>query len=206
MKEDEKSRDNIATAHKNFLKDAVYFLYEANRVAEAAKWFHYLGQKYPDQPLIPGDLNSLPSQMSLDEYCVAVVQEDIGETSQERVTAAIEGLLARSYYALAIGQDDRYAGFKLLAGKVYQRYQTEISRMKSNMQRIGLPPFADLDRDVLNQLLNPQQGLPFAARAVLRTQLSLPTETNTPPAATILTSAPTNVSSTNAPATNSVGK
>ncbi|MGD1088462.1 MAG: hypothetical protein ABR955_07015 [Verrucomicrobiota bacterium] len=59
---------------------------------------------------------------------------------------------------------------------------------------------------MLNQLLNPQQGLPFAARAVLRTQLGLPTETNAPPAATILTSAPTNVSSMNAPATNSVGK
>jgi hypothetical protein len=206
MKQDEKSRDNIATAHKNFLKDAIYFLYEANHVAEAAKWFHYLGKKYPDIPLINGDTNSLPSQMSLDEYCVAVVQEDIGETSQERVTAAIEGLLEHSYDALAIGQDDRYAGFKLLAGKVYQRYQIEISRMKSNMQRIGLPPFADLNRDVLNQLLNPQQGLPFAARAVLRTQLGLPTETNAPPAATILTSAPTNVSSMNAPATNSVGK
>ena len=33
--------------------------------------------------------------------------------------AAVEGLLARAYYELAIGQDDRYAGFKLLAGKIY---------------------------------------------------------------------------------------
>ncbi|MGD1088461.1 MAG: hypothetical protein ABR955_07010 [Verrucomicrobiota bacterium] len=61
MKQDEKSRDNIATAHKNFLKDAIYFLYEANHVAEAAKWFHYLGKKYPDIPLINGDTNSLPA-------------------------------------------------------------------------------------------------------------------------------------------------
>jgi len=204
MKQDEKNRDNIATAHKNFLKDAVYFLYEANRLAEAARWFHYLCQSYPGQPLISGDLNSMPAQMSLDEYCVAVVQEDIGETSQERVTAAIEGLLARSYYALAIGQDDRYAGFKLLAGKVYQHYQTAIARLKSSLQRIGLPPFADLNRDALNQLLDPRQGMPFAARAVLRTQLGLPPETNAPPA--VLTSLPPAVVSTNAPVTNSPGK
>jgi len=107
---------------------------------------------------------------------------------------------------MATGQDDRYANFKLLAGKVYQYYQTQISRMKSNIQRIGLPPFTDLNRDVLNQLLNPQQGLPFAARAVLRTQLGLPAETNAPPAATILTNVPTTISTTNTPMTNSIGK
>jgi hypothetical protein len=209
MKEDPKSHDNIANAHKNFLKDAVYFLYEDNRLAEAAKWFHYLGQQYPDKPLIVGNPNSFPSQMSLDEYAVAVVQEDIGETSQERVTAAIEGMLARAYEALAIGQDDRYAGFKLLAGKVYQHYQAEIGKMKSNVQRIGLPPFADLNRDVLNQLLDTQhEMIPYAARAVIRTQLRMPTETNTPPGATISTNmiAPAVSSGTNAPATNSIGK
>ena len=33
--------------------------------------------------------------------------------------AMIQGLLGRAYYELAIGQDDRYAGFKLLASKIY---------------------------------------------------------------------------------------
>jgi hypothetical protein len=206
MREDEKNRDNIATFHKNFLKDAVYFLYENNRVAEAAKWFRYLGQKYPDKPLLNGDPNSLPSKMTLDEYAIAVVQEDIGETSQDRVTSAIDGLLSRSYYELAIGQDDRAAGFKLLAEKVYQNYGRSIAG-HNNEQRIGLPPFADINRTVLNQLLDPQQGMPFETRAVLRTQLGLPRETNVPPT-TISTNAipPAVLSGTNAPATNSIGK
>ena len=43
---------------------------------------------------------------------MARVQTDIGDTSQERITGVIEGLLARSYYDLAIGQDDRSAGFQ----------------------------------------------------------------------------------------------
>ena len=70
--------------------------------------------------------------------------------------------------------------------------------------RVGLPPFADLNRDALYQLLSPQQGLPFAARAVLRTQLGLPAETNMPPA--ISTNLPPAAGLANAPATNFVGK
>ena len=200
MREDEKNRDHIASAHRNFLRSAVYFLYEENRVADAAKWFRYLGGNYPDKPIIDSDPNSFPRNVTLDEYAVACVQGDIGDTSQERTTAAVQGLLARSYMELAIGQDDRYAGFRLLAGKVYEHYQAEISRMKSNLQRIGLPPFADLNRAVLNQLLDPQQGAPYAMRAVIRTQLGMPGETNMPPM-TVSTNTPAAATvSSNAPA------
>ncbi|MGD0207793.1 MAG: hypothetical protein ABSC89_09340 [Verrucomicrobiota bacterium] len=199
MAEDLKNANNIATAHRNFLRNAIYFLYEENRVADAAKWFRYLGEKYPNKPIIDGDPESFPRNLTLDQYAIARVQEDIGDTSQERTTAAVQGLLVRSYYELAIGQDDRYAGFKLLAGKVYEHYQAEISRMKSNLQRIGLPPFADLNRAVLNQLLDPQEGAPYAMRAVIRSQLGMPGETNVPPmmvstntpaAATVYSNAP----------------
>ena len=70
--------------------------------------------------------------------------------------------------------------------------------MKSNLERVGLPPFEELNRTVLDQLLNTQQPfLPFAARAVLRTQLGLPAEsaaTNAPPAAitNVVENVPTN--------------
>ena len=200
MREDEKNRDHIAIAHRNFLRNAIYFLYEENRVADAAKWFRYLGGKYPDKPIIDGDPESFPRNLTLDQYAVACVQENIGDTSQERTTAAVAGLLSHSYYELAIGQDDRYAGFKLLAGKVYEHYQAEISSMKSNQQRIGLPPFADLNRAVLNQLLDPQQGAPYAMRAVIRSQLGMPGETNAPPM-TVSTNPPATATvSSNAPA------
>jgi hypothetical protein len=201
-------RDTIQRARRYFLADAVYFLYDHNRVAEAAKWFRYLGEKYPDSTLVYGDLNSFPRNLTLDEYAVARVQEDIGDTSPDRTTAAVQGLLARAYIALALGQDDRYAGYKLLAGKVYEHYLAQISDMKSNLQRIGLPPFAELNRDVLNQLLDPQQRLPYAMRAVIRTQLGMPAETNVPPAAGISTNTPAPAAPvpTNAPATKSAGK
>ena len=115
------------------------------------------------------------------------MQSELGDTSQERITAVIEGLIARSYYDLAIGQEDRYAGFKLLARKVYHSYQKKIGKMQSNLERVGLPPFEVLKRTVLNELLDTQKPLlPFAARAVIRTQLGMPAETvstNAPPVA-----------------------
>jgi hypothetical protein len=170
-------RNGILSAHRNFLGDATYLLYEDNRLAAAAKWFGYLGRKYPDQPLLGADTNSLPSQLTLDQYAIARVQEDVGGVDQNRTTAAVEGLLARAYSELALGQDDRYAGFKALAGKIYERYQAKTANFDGGQQRVGLPPFADINRTVLNQLLDPMQGMPIAARAVLRTQLQLPPET-----------------------------
>jgi hypothetical protein len=94
---------------------------------------------------------------------------------------------------LVIGEDDRYAGFKLLASKIYEHYQTATS-YQGGPQRVGLPPFADINRTVLNRLLDPKQGMPFAMRAVIRTQLGLPAESNPPPASVISTNALPNTS------------
>jgi len=185
-------KNSIQSAQRNFLRDAVYFLYEDNRIADATKWFRYLGQKFPGLPLLDTDPGSLPSRITLDQYAIAAVQQDLGDTSQDRTMAAVKGLLARSYYELAVGQDDRYAGFKLLASKIYTNYQTKTDSFHGQ-QRVGLPPFADINRTVLDQLLDPKQGMPFAARAVLRTQLRLPPETastNAPPVGVTSTNTP----------------
>ncbi len=188
-------RDGILKAHRNFLRDAVYFLYENNRVADAAKWYKLLGEKYPDKIILDGDMNSFPRNLTLDEYAVARVQSELGDTSQERTTGVIEGLLVRSYYEIAIGQDDRYAGFKLLARKVYDKYQKKISSNNSNIQRTSLPSFDVLNRSVLSKLLDPKDGMPFAMRAAIRTQVGMPAETNAPPVITATNAIP--VTSTN---------
>jgi hypothetical protein len=137
---DPAQRDGILKAHRNFLKDAVYFLYENNRVAEAAKWYKMLGEKYPDKPILDRDPNSFPRTLTLDEYAVARVEDELGDTSEERTTSVVEGLLANSYYALATGQDDRAVGFKLLAGKVYQHYVSKTTGFGNDV-RVALPPF-----------------------------------------------------------------
>jgi hypothetical protein len=192
MREDAQMREHISLAHRNFLRDAVYFLYEDNRMAEANRWFKYLGDQYPNKPIIENQPDSLPRNLTLDEYAVAVVQIDIGETSQERVTAALQGLLTRAYFELAAGRADRYENFKLLGNKVYQHYVDKAYGFKGD-QRIPLPPYATLNREVVTGLLDPQRGLPYAARAVLRTQLGLPAETAVTDAPAVATGTGDNV-------------
>jgi hypothetical protein len=180
-------KEGILRAHRNFLRDAVYFLYENNRAAEAAKWYKMLGDKYPNKIILDNDPSSFPRNLTLEEYAVRRVQLELGDTSQERTTGVVQGLLFHSYLDLAIGQDDRAAGFQTLARNVYDHYGKKLG---ASQPRAALPPFNDLKRAVLDQLLDTQQeAIPFAARAVIRTQLKMPPETNAPPA-TILTNAP----------------
>jgi hypothetical protein len=193
MREDAQNRDHIATAHRNFLKDAVYFLYENNRMPEAVRWYKALGEKYPNKTILDNDTNSYPRNLTLDEYSVGRVQEEVGDTSQERTTGVIEGLLARSYYDLAIGQDDRAVAFKLLARKVYDHYVSKTDTHGINV-RTPLPPYDVLNRTVLNDLLNTQNPvLPYAARAVIRSQLGMTAEASPTPAPIISTNPPPEV-------------
>jgi hypothetical protein len=177
---DPSMRDHIGSAQRNFLRDAVYFLYENNRTADAAKWFKYLAEKYPDKTIIENDTNSFPRNVSLDEFAIATAQIDINETSQERVTSAVQGLLTHAYYELALGQEDRYAGYKLLANKVYEHYREKSADQGGKNDRTPLPTMEVLNRYVVGEMLNPKQGIPFAARAVIRSQLGLAPETNAP--------------------------
>ena len=195
---DPAQKNGILKAHRNFLRSAIYFLYENNRVAEAAKWFKYLGEKYPDMPIVDNDPTSLPKNLSLDEYAVAVVQIDIGETSQERVTSAMQGLLFHAYSNLALGEDDSYKNLEQLAKRVYESYSDKTSA-NGGRDRIPLPPFNDLTHAVVDQLLDPHEGLPFAARAELRTRLAKPVETAAPAPNPGSTNAVENVSTNSTP-------
>jgi len=78
--EDKKNHDHILKAHKNFLKDAVYFLYINNRVADATKWYAELARKYPNSNLLDFQPTSYPTNLTMVEYAVNRVQEDVSET------------------------------------------------------------------------------------------------------------------------------
>jgi len=170
---DQGQKDGILKAHRNFLRDAIYFLYEADRVNEAQQWFKYLGERYPDKPIVDTQPDSLPRNLTLDEYAVAVVQIDIGETSQQRVTAAVRGLLMRAYYNLAAGDEDRYENLKNLAKRVHERYDAKTAG-SNGRDRVPLMPFAEMQTSVVRLLLDPQNDVPYAARAALVTRLGLP--------------------------------
>ena len=197
-------KDAILRAHRNFLRDAVYFLYENNRLAEAAKWYKILSDKYPDKSIVDGVPDALPKTMTVDDYAVQRVQSELGDTSEERTTAVVQGLLARSYVSLAAGSDDRYEGFQNLVKKIYVHYNQKTSTGGTNTTRVPLPKFNILKQSVLNDLLDPQENfLPFPERAALRTQLGMGPETNS-----VATPAPveTSTNSSASVSTNSTGR
>jgi hypothetical protein len=200
MREDPGDAHNIEIGHRNFVLDAVYYLYEANHVQQAQKWYEYVREHYPDKTIIQNQPDSFPKNVSLDEFCVSRVQEVATDTSQQDMTAAVEGLLISSYESLAIGDDDRYQGIGLLARKMYEVYMRKISQYKNDVTRTGLPPFKTINETALSQLLDPVNGLPYGARAVLYSQLHLPGNPNLPYGVISTNSVSQTPPSTNAPA------
>jgi hypothetical protein len=172
--EDAEMREHIGRAHKNFLLDAVYFLYTHNRLREANHWLEVIKKKYPKD--YPGD-------MTLDDYALKRVGEDVSETSVDRTKMVVNGALYNLFYSLAIGEDDRATGFDLLARNVWNRFQKKIQSAGSE-KRVGLPPLETMKSEMLQQLLSPEIGFSQALAAQLRTKLGLPPPpgTNAPPA------------------------
>lgn len=175
MGEDPKYWSNIRDAHRNFLLDAIYTLYVNHHIAEALKWYRYLGRKFPNKTIINGDPNSFPRNVSLRDFAVSQVQQDLNETSPHRMKAALEGLLTRSYICLVQDQNQRALGYKNLAQQAYNSYVSKITGTRVQAMSIG--SFQSIDKGVLDRLLDPQHGAPPDIRAMLRSKLGLPAET-----------------------------
>lgn len=180
----------MVTGHRNFLRQAIYSLYVYNRVADAAKWFKYLGEKYPDKLIIDGDNSSYPRNVTLDQYVLSNLQVDISETSRDRVKTAIEGFIFRAYSNLALDRDDQYEGYSLLAEKVWATYEEKIPHERESP--IGLPSMRAIRKQILDKMLDPENGIQPEARAVLRTKLNLGPESKTTNAVPESVLAPTN--------------
>ncbi len=169
MVEDEKNRDHIGKGHKNLLKDVVYFLYTYNREKDAAYWFKYLREKYPD---------AIAANKTLDEYAVDRVEEEMGDTSRDRMRAMLEGMIESYFYNLAIDEDDRATALYHLAQRALARFQTKIA---TSEDRVGLPSLPEIRKIVLDRVLNPEEGFPPQMANQLRTKLELPPATNATP-------------------------
>ncbi|HNQ88616.1 MAG TPA: hypothetical protein PKM73_08385 [Verrucomicrobiota bacterium] len=173
MAEDAVMRDHISRAHKNFLLNAVYFLYTHARTREAERWLAVVKEKYP---------RDYPAAMTLDDYVVKRVSEDAGETDMDRTTSNIMGALRYAYLNLVDGDEDAYNGYQALARNLWTRYQSKILGGPSE-KRVGLPPLRDMQIEVVRYLLTSSRRLRPEAEAILRSQLppELLPGTNIPP-------------------------
>jgi len=172
MAADEKMADHFAKGHKNFLRDAVYFLYTANREKEAAQWWAYCQKKYADQL---GD----QAGMSLETFAIAKVSEDANETSADRVKAIITGLLGQAFFSLGNGDDDRGDSMLRLATKVHANFEARTPN-KSMRQRLSIAPLNDYKLEVLRDMLAPADDVNPEFQKALRTRLNLPADFGRP--------------------------
>ncbi len=188
IRDDPEMRGNIQTGHKNFLRDLSWAMYTHNRITDAQKWFTKLKVTYT---------NAVPSEMTLDDYALARVTEYAGETSRNKTSLMVEGVLQRSLFYLAIGEDDQADGYARLASKIWETYTkgTDYRTMRGNervrVDRVDLDPLPILRQRMLDQMLDPEAGILDATLAAqLRTALGIPAPlrrpsppTNAPPSA-----------------------
>jgi len=178
MAEDEQYRDNISRAHKNFLLNVVNFLYVHSRPREAEQWFKVVKEKYP---------KDYPPKMTLDEYVLSRLGEDVEGTDMNRTISNIYGAFENSYVNLIDGEDEAYNGYQALARNIWARYQRKIVGGPSEA-RVGLRSLPEMRDDVLRALLDPKRGLRPEAAAILRSRVgaAIPApSTNAPPAQTV---------------------
>jgi len=196
MRDEAAMADHIGTAHRNFLGNAVYFLYANDRIPEALKWYRYLGQKYPNK-LLFSTPDSLPANTTLEEFALGRIVEDVSETSRDRVTAILFGYAESGYRHLILGNQKQAAGLRALSQMLYATYMKKIAG-GANVERIGLQPIEEIEQQTLRRLLDPEQShWPFEMRAALRAALGMdpepipaPAATNAPPATTAPATAP----------------
>jgi hypothetical protein len=174
-------KKNIANAHKNFLKWAVYYLYLYGRTAQADYWWKQMHQFYPD---------ATPPGQDMRAFALERAKETVGETGHDDAKAMIEGLLTQGFYYLAT-EDDPQASDNLFnfAASLRARFQAELG--PKSLPRVHLPELGQMKQEVLNRLLAMDPTL----AALLRSKLGLPAGTeaiSSPPSgATPSTNAPT---------------
>jgi hypothetical protein len=172
--------DAIRRAHRNFLKEIVYVLYNYNRPGEANRWLNILRQAYPD---------AVPAGESVDAYALKRTTERVADGDHNRTKAFIEGRLTQYFENLVVDEDDRATILLRDARQIWDFY-ADFS--KSRPQALAMEPFPEMYRRVLESLLNPTTGLPPEYAARLRTKLNLPPPTVAPTPPSPAAPSPTN--------------
>lgn len=178
-----KDRDAISTGHRNFLRDAVYYLFIYGRENEAAEWFDYLAKNYPKKNLIDGRPESLPGTLSLDEYVYARIEDEFDTPGRDKTKLILEGLLEKSFYCFALGDLERAGQFDRFAKKFFSRYQGKVA---GTGERVEIRSLDEIKHDVLQRFLDPARGLSPELSARLRASLIMPVQTNSAPPATAI--------------------
>lgn len=159
---------NIASAHRNFMRNAILYLYTFGLRSEGENWLRYARERFGDAEFA----------VDLDAYVLGRVAIEIGEADTEEALALIEGALRQAFFWLAAGDDDQAAGYEAMARLMWQRVMAEFEH-EDVRQRIGLPPIPRIRDKVLDDCLGSfPPELQERLRARLQTEADLPGQSN----------------------------
>jgi hypothetical protein len=157
---------NFQNAHKNFLKEAIPLLYFNGRTKLAAYWFDYLKKTYTNAFVLR------QANISLEDFVLGTIAEDVKETDQNRVNAALENLFQQEFLCYIRDNDDEAQNCELMAKSVWDHYHYQIGKLSD--VRLSLKPLSEIRQRVLDNLLDPKAGMlePYYQN-YLRTKLGL---------------------------------
>jgi hypothetical protein len=162
MAEDEETRDAMKQAYKNFLREVVFLFYANNRNKDAEKWMKELRQKFP---------TAVPANQSVEEYALDRIKNDLPSLGHDVIAAVLDGMLIQYYFHIAVDDDERADGLEKLALQVW-KYYAEISKRRPDA--LQMPPFEQMKKTKLDELLDTNSGFVPEIRERLRKKLRLP--------------------------------
>jgi hypothetical protein len=164
--EETEMKQGVQGAHKNFLRQLTYLSYSHNRLAEANRWFALLKQRYPDA-VQPG--------LSLEEFSLQLIMGNFFEMSHDRIKAQLEGLLRNYWLHIAFADEDREEEERAIGTENQARYLWNYytQKMASRRNVLALPPFDEMKKIVLDDMLRPGGASP-EIQMRLRNKLGIP--------------------------------
>ncbi|HEY3853235.1 MAG TPA: hypothetical protein VGO67_02455 [Verrucomicrobiae bacterium] len=160
-------KDNARNAHKNFLKQIVYLLYEADRIPEANHWFTYLKTNYPNAFILK------QANISLDDYCLGQIMTDNSEADMNKVTDSISATFHHAFMCVISDNEDGYQNSEFMAKRIYDHFTEKIGEISK--QRLKLKSLKDMKDRVLRIELDPHNNLISPEdKMILRTRFKLP--------------------------------
>ncbi len=160
-------QQNMETAHKNFLKQAIVLLYVDGQERNADYWFNYLKKIYP-HAFVPG----VEKGESAEDYAISQITEDNTETDRNKTTDNIIGYINREFVCLIRDNEDQALNYRNLEQRVWNHYMLKIKGASED--RVKLDPLPVLRKRVMDRVLNPVTGYPPEARAILASKLGVP--------------------------------
>lgn len=121
---------------RNFMKDIIVIMYTFGKYSKAKKYLKMLQKEDP---------HNLALRAGLDNFVMKEWKEDARDATVNQAMDLIGGLIYRSCYMAANGEEDGAIGHLNLAKSIYNIYYKE---HESTWQRVGLPPFEEMKKTI----------------------------------------------------------